>query len=76
MNANQAIALAVVGFLLLEATNYLIGRDRLFVVQAWSLLAKRKAWWLAPIAVMVALLGLLLALTESPAGARFIYELF
>jgi len=73
MNGDVALALAVVGVLLLEATNYLLGSDRLVLAQAWTFLAQRKTWWLAPIVV---LLGLLLALTTSPAGARFIYTLF
>jgi len=73
MNADIAFALAIVGVLLLEATNYLFGGDKLVLAQAWTFLARRKASWLAPI---VALLGLLLLLTTSPAGARFIYTLF
>ena len=76
MNADEAIALAIVGVFLLEATNYLLGSDKRAVVQAWSFLAQRTKWLLAPIAVMLVLLGVLLVLTTSPAGARFIYHLF
>ncbi len=76
MNGDVALALAIVGVLLLEATNYLLGNDKLVLAQAWNSLAQHKAWWLAPIGVIVALLGLLLGLTTSPAGARFIYTLF
>jgi hypothetical protein len=76
MNGDVAVALAIVGVLLLEATNYLLGSDKLVLAQAWTFLAQRKTWWLAPIGALVALLGLLLVLTTSPAGTRFIYTLF
>jgi uncharacterized protein DUF5989 len=76
MNGDVALPLAIVGVLLLEATNYLLGNNKLVLAQAWNFLAQHKRWWLAPIGVVVALLGLLLALTTSPAGARFIYTLF
>lgn len=75
MSSDAAFALAVVGVLLVEATNYLLGSDKLVVAQAWAFLAQRNKWWLGPIGVMLALLGLLLVLTTSPAGARFIYTL-
>jgi hypothetical protein len=76
MNGDVAFALAIVGVLLLEATNYVLGSDRLVLAQAWSFLSRRKTWWLAPIGALVALLGLLVALTTTPDGARFIYALF
>ncbi len=73
MTGDAALALAVVGVLLLEATNYLLGSEKLVVSQAWIFLAQRKRWWLTP---MLVLLGLLLVLTASPAGAQFLYTLF
>ena len=36
----------------------------------------RKAWWLGPIVVMLALLGLLVVFTQGTAVAPFIYTLF
>ena len=36
----------------------------------------RKRWWLAPIVIMLLLLGLLIIFTESSAVAPFIYTLF
>ena len=36
----------------------------------------RKKWWLAPIVVMLLLLGALIVLTEGSAIAPFIYTLF
>ena len=42
----------------------------------WSFLRVRKKWWLAPIVLMLLLLGLVLVLTEGSAVAPFIYTLF
>lgn len=39
-------------------------------------LAKRKRYWLLPMALTLILLGLLVALTEGSAVAPFIYTLF
>lgn len=42
----------------------------------WSFLRVRKKWWLAPIVLMLLLLGLALVLAEGSAVAPFIYTLF
>jgi hypothetical protein len=42
----------------------------------WDFLRVRKKWWLAPIIIVLALLGALIVLTESTAVAPFIYTLF
>ena len=42
----------------------------------WGFLRTRKKWWLAPILVMLVLMGALIVLTESSAVAPFIYALF
>jgi len=42
----------------------------------WSFLRVRKKWWLAPIVLMLVLLGLILVLSEGSALAPFIYSLF
>ncbi|MFH0732496.1 MAG: DUF5989 family protein [Candidatus Omnitrophota bacterium] len=44
--------------------------------ELWDFLKVRKRWWLAPIVVMLLLLGLLIIFTESSAVAPFIYTLF
>lgn len=44
--------------------------------ELWEFLKVRKKWWLAPIVVMLVLLGTLIVLTESSAVAPFIYTLF
>ncbi len=42
----------------------------------WDFLKVRKKWWLAPIVIILVLLGALILLTESSAVAPFIYTLF
>jgi hypothetical protein len=42
----------------------------------WDFLKVRKKWWLAPIVIMLVLLGALILLTEGSAVAPFVYTLF
>lgn len=42
----------------------------------WEFLRVRKKWWLAPILIVLVLLGSLIVLTKSAAVAPFIYTLF
>lgn len=42
----------------------------------WCFLKERKKWWLAPIVIVLLLLGALIAFTETSALAPFIYTLF
>ena len=42
----------------------------------WNFLRVRKKWWLAPIIVMLFLLGALIFFTQSSVVAPFIYTLF
>ena len=44
--------------------------------ELWSFLKVRKKWWLAPIIIVLVLLGALIVVTESSAVAPFIYTLF
>ena len=44
--------------------------------ELWAFMKVRKAWWLGPIVVMLALLGLLVVFTSGSAVAPFIYTLF
>ena len=44
--------------------------------ELWAFMKVRKKWWLGPIVVMLALLGLLVAFTSGSAVAPFIYTLF
>jgi len=47
-----------------------------FVAELWAFMRVRKLWWLGPIVVMFALLGLLVVFTQGSAVAPFIYTLF
>ena len=42
----------------------------------WTFLSVRKKWWLAPIVVMLVLLGTLIFFTQGSAVAPFIYTIF
>jgi hypothetical protein len=42
----------------------------------WDFLKVRKKWWLAPIVMILLLLGALIVLTEGSAVAPFIYTIF
>lgn len=44
--------------------------------ELWEFLRVRKKWWLAPILIMLILLGVLIFFTQSSAVAPFIYTLF
>ena len=45
-------------------------------VELWGFMRVRKKFWLAPIIMILLLLGLLIIFTESSAVAPFIYALF
>lgn len=47
-----------------------------FLAEFWEFLRARKKMWLAPLAIMMVLLGGLVVLTKGSAVAPFIYALF
>ena len=47
-----------------------------FLKELWEFMRERKKFWLAPILIMLLLLGALIVLTEGSAVAPFIYTLF
>lgn len=46
------------------------------IKELWQFLKVRKKWWLAPILIMLVLLGGLIILTQGSALAPFIYAIF
>jgi hypothetical protein len=46
------------------------------VGELWAFMRERKKWWLAPLLVMLLLLGMLIVFTQGSALAPFIYTLF
>ena len=52
-------------------------RERIGILsELWAFMKVRKKWWLGPIVLMLALLGLLVVFTANSAVAPFIYTLF
>ena len=48
----------------------------LFIKDLWKFMRVRKKFWLAPLLLMMALLGALIVLAQGSAIAPFIYTLF
>ena len=46
------------------------------IVDLWGLLKDRKKFWLAPIIIVMLILGSLIVLTQGTVVAPFIYTLF
>ena len=46
------------------------------LAEFWDFLMVRKKWWLAPIVIVLVLLGALIVLFEGSAVAPFIYTIF
>jgi hypothetical protein len=46
------------------------------IAELWEFLRTRKRYWLAPIVLVLILLGALIVFTESSAVAPFVYALF
>ena len=47
-----------------------------FIRELWAFLRTRRKYWLWPIVIVMALLGVLIVLAEGSAVAPFIYTLF
>jgi hypothetical protein len=47
-----------------------------FLRDLWLFLKERKKWWLAPLIILLIILGLLIVLGGTSALAPFIYTLF
>ncbi len=47
-----------------------------FLKELWAFMRARKKYWLAPIIVMMVILGTLIVMAQGSAVAPFIYTLF
>ena len=47
-----------------------------FLTELWAFMRVRKKFWLAPIIVVLLLLGILIVIAEGTAVAPFVYTLF
>jgi|TARA_Y100000310_G_scaffold167546_2_gene167419 hypothetical protein len=52
-----------------------MSNNKPLLVEVWDFLKVRKAWWLAPIIVMLILAGALIIFGQSSAFSPFIYAL-
>lgn len=53
-----------------------MSKRRGLVGEFWDFLSERKKWWLAPIIVIMVLVGALLVFAQGSALAPFIYTIF
>ncbi len=53
-----------------------MAKNHSLIMDIWSFLKVRKAWWLTPIILMLILLGVLVIAGQSGVLAPFIYALF
>ena len=47
-----------------------------FLTELWAFMRERKKFWLAPVIIVMVLLGALIVLAQGSAVAPFIYTLF
>ena len=47
-----------------------------FLKEFWEFLRERKKYWLLPIIIVLALLGILIVISQGSAVAPFIYTIF
>ncbi|HZX45243.1 MAG TPA: DUF5989 family protein [Candidatus Nanoarchaeia archaeon] len=53
-----------------------MSNNKSMLAEVWDFLKVRKAWWLAPIIIMLVLVGALIIFGQSSALSPFIYALF
>ncbi len=53
-----------------------MGKNKSLFAELWDFLKVRKAWWLAPIIIMLLFVGVLIVFGQSSAVSPFIYALF
>ena len=53
-----------------------MGKNKSLLRETWDFLMERKVWWLAPMIIMLILLGILVVLGQSSAVSPFIYAFF
>ena len=53
-----------------------MAKNRSLMREVWDFLRVRKAWWLVPIIIMIAIIGVLIVFGQSNALSPFIYALF
>ncbi len=51
-------------------------KNKPLLMELWDFLKVRKAWWLAPIVIMLILVGVVIVIGQSSSLSPFIYALF
>jgi hypothetical protein len=74
--STEGLLVLIVFILMIETAYLVLGREKLAIDEFMAFMKVRKRWWLGPILMMFALLGLMLAFTQGSAMAPFIYSLF
>ena len=52
-----------------------MSNNKSLIIEVWNFLKVRKAWWLAPIIIMLFIVGALIIFGQSSALSPFIYAL-
>lgn len=53
-----------------------MAKNKGILMEFWDFLKVRKAWWLAPIIILLVLVGILIVIGQSSTLSPFIYALF
>ena len=53
-----------------------MAKSKRIVSEFWDFLSARKKWWLAPIIIVMVMVGALLVFAQGSALAPFIYTIF
>jgi len=51
-------------------------KNKPLFIELWSFAKENKAWWLAPVIIMLILVGILIIFGQSSSLSPFIYTLF
>ncbi len=74
-----AVAVLILLSLLIEknpAGGFRISRKFTLLKEFWIFIKERKIWWMTPIVLILALLGVFIVLTEKSVVLPFIYAVF
>lgn len=53
-----------------------MGNNKSILAELWNFMKVRKKWWLLPIIIMLAIVGILIIFGQSSSLSPFIYALF
>ena len=53
-----------------------MGNNKSLLGEFWDFMKVRKAWWLAPVILMLVAVGILIIFGQSSAVSPFVYALF